>query len=107
MEAVVETTNWSYPNHTYLLDGTNLVAYIPTGGRPVYFKHPIKQFDRRGRTFKRADIKLFRAVKSNLIEVTGSKGNTYFVDPEARTCTCTGFTYHGKCKHLATIPEVL
>ena len=106
MEALKETTVWkgaaNTPNHTYLLDGMTLVAYIKQGETtPFYFKNPIKGFDKRGRTFVRSDIKPFKAKKtSNLLKVNGSKGNVYWVDPVAKTCTCPGFTFRGKCKHV-------
>jgi len=61
MEAIKEITAWkdgTTANHTYLLDGNNLVAYIK------------------------------------------KKGNSYFVDDEAHTCTCPGFTFRGSCKHV-------
>ena len=55
MKALLETTDWGTntpSNHTYLIDGTNLVAYIKYGDKkPFYFKNPIKGFDKRGRTF--------------------------------------------------------
>jgi hypothetical protein len=60
MQALRETTKWATPNHTYLLDGTTLVAYIKQGTtKPFYFKSGIKHFDKRGRTFEPADLKQF------------------------------------------------
>ena len=108
MEVLVETTVWKgskAPNHTYLLDGSNLVAYIKFGEKsPFYFKNPIKGFDKRGRTFIKGDRNLFAKVKTTLtIEVKGSKGNSYYIDPEAKTCTCPGFTYRGACKHITDL----
>ncbi len=109
MDALVETTVWkegNVRNHTYLLDGSNLVAYIKSGETtPFYFKNPIKNFDKRGRTFVKGNIKLFKAVKAKTatIEVKGSKGNVYNIDPEAKTCTCPGFTYRGACKHITEL----
>ena len=105
MIALKETTDWgnaSAPNHTYLLDGTNLVAYIKQGEKtPFYFKNPIKGFDKRGRKFETLKKNPFKVkVESNLREVKGSKGNSYFVDDEAKTCTCPGFTFRGSCKHI-------
>ena len=108
MEALKEVTDWGSStacNHTYLLDGTNLVAYIKYGDRaPFYFKNPIKGFDKRGRKFEAVKPNPFTAKKqSNTITVQGSKGQTYYLDPDAKTCTCPGFTFRGTCKHLETI----
>jgi hypothetical protein len=108
MQALKETTDWgkaSAPNHTYLLDGTNLVAYIKQGDTsPFYFKNPIKNFDKRGRKFVEVKPNPFKdKKKATTIEVQGSKGQIYHVDPEAKTCTCPGFSFRGNCKHLETV----
>ena len=108
MEALREVTGGQFPPHIYLLEGTTLVAYIKRGETtPFYFKNGIKGFDKRGRKFERVDAGAFKAkTKSNLVEVKGSKGNSYFVDPEARTCTCPGFTFRGACKHIEEVLNV-
>ncbi len=108
MEALKEVTDWgstTAPNHTYLLDGNTLVAYIKQGEtKPYYFKSPIKGFDKRGRKFVPAKPNPFKEKKqSNTIAVQGSKGQTYYVDPEAKTCTCPGFQFRGTCKHLEMV----
>lgn len=105
MEALRETTGGLFPAHTYLLDGTTLVAYIKKGERePFYFKNGIKNFDKRGRKFEVIKPNPFKTkAASSLIEFKGSKGNSYWVDPEAKTCTCPGFTFRGSCKHTAEI----
>jgi hypothetical protein len=59
MEILKETTNWKYPNHTYFVDGTKLIGYIPQGNtkydgikdKPILFDPPLKNFNKRGRTF--------------------------------------------------------
>lgn len=104
MKAYKEITDWDTPNHTYLLDGTNLLAYIKHGeSQPFYFKNPIKGFDKRGRKFIELDDNPFTVtVSSSLREVKGSKGNSYFVNDIEHTCTCPGFTFRGKCKHVET-----
>jgi hypothetical protein len=113
MEALREVTVWEgvsrQPNHIYLLDGDRAMAYIKWGeGEPVYLSGRMK-IDRRGRKFVKADIGLFDAndTKSDLIEVAGSRGNVYHVDPEARTCTCPGFTFRGACKHITQLVETV
>jgi len=105
VEALRETTKWNdiavQPNHIYLFDGSKAVAYIKFGeSEPFYFSKPM-MIDRRGRTFVKADTKLFKVkIQSKLIEVKGSKGNSYFIEPDAKTCTCPGFTFRGACKHV-------
>ena len=108
MQAMREVTVWdveySQPNHIYLLDGDFAHAYLKFGkGEPFYFSKPMR-LDRRGRKFVALDVNPFKVkIKSNLIEVTGSKGDKYFVDPDNKTCTCSGFTFRGTCKHLKSV----
>jgi len=104
MEALRETTGGQFHPHTYLLDGTKLVAYIKANEAvPFYFKNPIKGFDKRGRKFDTVPTTPFKQLKkeSNVITVQGSKGNVYTVNLDEKTCTCPGFTFRGQCKHLA------
>lgn len=108
MIAVRETTVWKdvavQPNHVYLMDGDKAVAYIKWGnGEPFYFKNPLR-LDKRGRKFEALKVNPFkRKVESNMIRVEGSKGAVYEVDPDAKTCTCPGFTFRGACKHIGAI----
>ena len=105
MEAVVETTVWNdsnLANHTYLLDGTKMLAYIKVGSTtPFYFKNPIT-IDKRGRKFVPVKSNPFKAVKekSTIVKVSGSKGNIYSIDTVDKTCTCPGYTFRGSCKHI-------
>ena len=114
MQAYKETTGGAFPAHTYLLDGTNLVAYIRVGHtEPFYFKQPIKGFSKSGRKFEEVDLAAFnnwaklleahvaiaepvRSIK----RVQGSKPNTWYeVNTDDMTCTCPGYTFRGACKH--------
>ena len=110
MEALKEVTVWKVDfrqcNHTYLLEGDKVLAYRPWHtGEPVWGT-PMR-FDRRYRKFEPADLKLFGIVDApenvtvNALQtVTGSKGAIYYVDPEAKTCTCPGYKFRGKCRHI-------
>lgn len=101
MQALTETTGEQFPAHTYLLDGTNLVAYVKQGETTAfYFKKPIRGFDKRGRKFIPGNTSLFTINKdANARTVIGSSGQTYTVTEDS--CTCAGFTYRGACRHMA------
>jgi hypothetical protein len=105
MQAVLETTQWptGTPNHMYLLDGNNLVAYIRVGtSEPYYFKQPIKGFGKSGRKFVPVEPSPFDmpCVASHVVTVEGSKGQVYTVDTREGTCTCPGYSFRGACKHV-------
>lgn len=106
MQALREITVWAgpdQPNHTYLMDGDKAVAYLKFHtGQPLYFKTPIR-LDKRGRKFEKVDDMAFLfgdKSEPTTIEVQGSKGAVYYVDPETKTCTCPGFSFRGHCKHI-------
>ena len=110
MQALQETTKWASPhaqNHVYLVEGTNLLAYLRHGTtEPVWFSKPMKNFDRRYRTFRelKGRENPFRdtgLAQSALIKVQGSKGAVYYVDPEKGSCSCPGHLFRGKCRHVA------
>lgn len=102
--AVIETTVWkgdTQPNHTYLLNGDKMLAYIPRHTTvATYFKKPIS-FSKSGRTFTVLKDNPFKLQsEENIVKVEGSKGSVYWVNLTTQKCSCTGFKYHGKCKHL-------
>ena len=117
LEALKEVTEWKVdfrqPNHTYLLVGDKLVAYRPWHtGEPIWGT-PVR-FDRRYRKFEKADLTLFGIVDApenvtvNALQtVKGSKGDIYYVDPDAHSCTCPGFTFRGKCRHTDVLVDNL
>jgi hypothetical protein len=109
MQALKETTGGLFPPHTYLIDGTTLVAYIRAGTTvPFYFKNGIKGFAKSGRKFATVTPNPFEvpALADHLISITGSKGQVYTVDTHEGTCTCSGYTFRGTCKHVKALETV-
>jgi hypothetical protein len=49
---------------------------------------------------KKSEVAKKTTDQSHIVEVKGSKGNTYIVNLAKKTCTCGGFVYRGKCKHV-------
>lgn len=103
-----ETTQWSSsaPNHIYFLNDarTKMYAFIhESTGESKIFKNPIDIYV-RGRTFevlRKVDIEKV----PNSTPVTGSKGDVYHVTNHDNDwkCTCTGYKYHGTCKHIERV----
>lgn len=109
MIVVQETTSdWSHPvpNHIYFLSNnkSKMYAYInAVTGESKIFKNPIG-FETKYRTFE-----LIRKVDDNSegIPVAGSKGDVYYVTQNGSEykCTCTGYKYHGTCKHIEKVKD--
>lgn len=118
MQAYKEITVWTDGNtainHTYLLEGDKMVAYIRVGTSvPFYFKNPIR-ISKSGRKFEVVEPNPFDNIPSvvvqqalgNTREIDGSNGAKYIVDLDAKTCTCPGYTYRGTCKHVKELDTV-
>ena len=113
MKVLKEITEWktdySVPNHIYLVDGDKILAYKTYRENSMHFLTGSCRLDKRGRKFK--ELKYIATdwgttqTKSNVIIVQGSKGNTYEVDPDTGTCSCPGFQYRGNCKHVKILQE--
>ena len=119
LEILKETTVWSdgsNANHTYLLDGTKIIAYAKYGGDDIQALKTQIKIDKRYRTF----VKTKHPGLQKFIKSTPTKSNTrvfkikskskeYFVELSDYnyTCTCTGFSFRGKCKHIDAVAEKL
>jgi len=111
-EILQETTEWAGQvgacNHTYLLDNQGkILAYVKQGQSKVEVLRTPLKIDKRYRTFVRVKHPALSRViqKSNpdtriFKIVSGEK--EYFVEKtESKyTCTCTGYNFRGKCKHI-------
>jgi hypothetical protein len=96
IEILQEVTDWGkYPikNGIYHVDSAgHLVQHNDT-----VFKQPIKQFSKARRKFKKIGERE-ESFDSDVITVQGSNGKTYtIIDGK---CSCPGFTFRGKCKHI-------
>lgn len=105
MIALKETTGGLFPAHTYLLDGDRLIAYQRAGTDQIqYFKSGIRGFSRTGRKFQEVLPSPFTScdlpVEEHRQQVQGSKGAVYWVDLQQGTCTCSGFQFRGRCRHI-------
>ena len=117
LEILKETTVWSdgsIANHTYLLDGTKIVAYAKYSDNSVQVLRTQIKIDKRYRTFIKAkhfgleNIIKSSPTKSNIrVFKVKSKEKEYFVELSDYnyTCTCTGFNFRGKCKHITAVAE--
>ena len=115
MQFFQETTKWkdAVPNGIYLLDDSKskMYAFIKAGEKSAFtFKNPIR-ISTRGRTFVPVKNTFNYKIKEDTVEqkwtVTGSKGDKYIVRmaDNMLQCSCTGYKYHGKCKHADQIQK--
>ena len=117
LEILKETTVWSdgsNANHTYLLDGSKIVAYAKCSDNSVQVLKTQIKIDKRYRTFiKTKHPGLQKIIKSSPTESNTrvfkvkSKEKEYFVELSDYnyTCTCTGFNFRGKCKHIDAVAK--
>ena len=117
LEILKETTVWSdgsNANHTYLLDGSKIIAYAKYSDNSVQVLRTQIKIDKRYRTF----VKTKHYGLEKFIKSTPTKSNTrvfkvqsktkeYFVELSDYnyTCTCTGFNFRGKCKHIDAVAK--
>ena len=117
-EIVKETTAWSadyaVPSHTYLMSKSgSLIAYAIDGTNEIR-KSTIK-IDRSRRTFVKVSHseleKLIPAEEKSQAPRNGrlfkvkSKDKEYLVEliGNRLSCSCIGFGYRGKCKHVDAV----
>ena len=102
------TPGEQYPNHVYLLSDSKefMYGYVPQGTSQLKQFQSRYQFGTKGRKFREV-ANTFGYKEAPLVatqdlwEVQGSGGNRYVVErvDGQLTCTCSGFTFRGKCKH--------
>ena len=103
-----EVTVWNETfdcNHLYLFNDamTKVYAYVRNRDKSFYkFKNPL-EIDTKGRRFE--VLERITEDDPDRVVVRGSKGDIYYVtkDNGLYKCTCTGFKYHGSCKHAEKV----
>ena len=122
MRAFQEITEWdcefAVPNHVYFLNDSRDKMYGFVNSRTglvEVVKKPYR-FHTRGRKFKEVKNVWKFAVEETESkpqgrswQVAGSKGNSYTVTQELGTwtCTCSGFKFRGKCRHVSEISSTV
>jgi len=130
-EVTVWNTDYSVPNHIYLLDdASNLIAYAVDGTDEIRKSSGDIKIDRRGRKFvevKHSGLaKLIKTIIEPKKEIAAknqavirkpgvrifkvnSKGRDYFVEKDNYhlSCNCIGYGYRRKCKHVDAVKKSL
>jgi hypothetical protein len=120
LEILKEITVWNsreQPNHTYLLgDSGRIIAYAPDHGNKIIVLKSQMKIDKRYRKFVKTNHPGLSKFLSNHKSEPGvrkfevqSKDKKYIVSlrEEEYSCTCTGFTFRGQCKHINAVAEKL
>lgn len=112
-EIPVGNADYSGYNHTYLLDGDRIVAYIKDGDISETVNKITSRMclDKRHRRFvsvkNTALQKLITQINTTVrVFKVQSKDKEYIVELKDNTkysCTCLGFTFRGKCKHITSV----
>lgn len=119
MKAFREITEWNsdfaVPNHIYFLNDSRdkMYGYVREADGVVQVFNKPYRFHVRGRKFR--EVKNTWKVKVDDTEpvtgrtwsVAGSKGATYTVveNRGSWTCTCSGFKFRGRCRHVEDIQQ--
>lgn len=119
MKILEEVTEWRSRakfNHVYFTNDSRskIYGYAPRGEeRAIRFAKPLN-FDVRGRKFRAvANIWQFKAEEdapqTRTWSVTGSRGDIYTVTEiqERLLCTCSGFQFRSRCRHVDQVRESL
>ena len=103
IEILQEITDWGkykVNNGIYHVNSAGkLVAFQPDADSPVQTLNvPSTQFSKSKRKFKKIGERE-EELASDAVKVQGSNGKVYII--QDGKCSCPGFTFRGKCKHIA------
>lgn len=119
-EIIHEVSDWKVdfrvPNHTYLLnDSGGIIAYALYGGNEIrLMKNGSIKLDKRNRKFVKTNHSgLAKLIKNEKPEVgvrrfkvkSGDREYTILIKDGGYSCTCTGYNFRGKCKHIEAVAK--
>jgi hypothetical protein len=117
MKTFKETTDWEWPNHVYFLNDSRdkMYGYVRSEDGVVQLFNKPYRFHVRGRKFKEVantwNVAVDEAepVTGRTWTVQGSKGDAYTVteDRGSWTCTCSGFKFRNRCRHVEEISSTV
>jgi len=91
-----------YQPHLYYVNEKDKLVWFQVAdysrGLDKYTKP--KTFDARRRKFEQIGT-VPELHDDDIVEVAGSGGRVYQVNKTNGTCTCSGFKFRGKCKHIS------
>ena len=112
MKTFQEVTEWDaeyrVPNHVYFLNDSKekMYGYVNSKGIVQTFAKPYK-FHSRGRKFKEVvntwGFRIAEEEPEGFVKIViGSKGERYTITEvdSVRHCTCPGYKFRGKCRHI-------
>lgn len=120
-EILKEVTEWKcdfqVANNTYLLDNKGkIIAYAKSSNDEIITLSKPIGLDKRYRKFIKVNHIglskiLSKVTDNNRIFKVKSKDKEYTVtldnDTQLLSCTCTGYTFRGKCKHIDAVNNTL
>lgn len=101
IEILQEITDWSKSG----INVQNGIYHVNSFGHLVQyndtvFKTPLKRFSKARRKFVKIGERP-EEHKANVVKVEGSNGKVYTIIDNK--CSCPGFKFRGKCKHIENI----
>jgi len=95
---------FTYQPHLYYVNEKDKLVWFQVAdysrgldkySKPLSFDMRRRKFDQIGTVPELHD--------DDIVEVSGSNGKVYLVNKNNNSCTCTGYKFHGRCKHLKTV----
>lgn len=98
---------FNYPKHLYYVNEKDKLVWFQvedySRGLDKYNKP--KAFDTRRRKFELVGTVPELHDDNSIVEVKSESGYIHHVNKDKMSCTCKGYKFRGKCKHLSIVME--